>query len=133
VNQLTASAAIATGRVQLASVRQRLLVTAKVRVLVVAVGFVFLTLTALVRLTQLGLFEQAPDRRSLAEALLPPRGEITDRNGVPLARAFPSYSLWFNPKALGEGAIPWSRRPRKWPARWSRFFPMPITRIWSSV
>ncbi|GHC88293.1 peptidoglycan D,D-transpeptidase FtsI family protein [Novosphingobium pokkalii] len=113
MNQLTASAAIATGRVQLASVRQRLLVTAKVRVLVVAVGFVFLTLTALVRLTQLGLFEQAPDRRSLAEALLPPRGEITDRNGVPLARAFPSYSLWFNPKALGEGGNPLVKTPEE--------------------
>ena len=43
---------------------------------------------------------------SLADALLPPRGEITDRNGVPLARAFPAYALWFNPKALGEDGDP---------------------------
>ena len=111
MNQLTASAAIATGRVQLASVRQRALVTAKLRVLMVAIGFVFAALTAVVRIAQLGLFEQAPDRRSLAEALLPPRGEITDRNGVPLARAFPSYSLWFNPKALGEGGNPLVKTP----------------------
>jgi cell division protein FtsI (penicillin-binding protein 3) len=111
VNALTASAAIATGRVQLANVRQRSLVTAKVRVLWVVLIFVFATLTALVRIGQLGLFEQAPERTSLAEALLPPRGEITDRNGVPLARAFPSYSLWFNPKALGEKGLPLVKTP----------------------
>ncbi|MEO0033589.1 MAG: hypothetical protein RIS94_3347, partial [Pseudomonadota bacterium] len=111
MNALTASAAIATGRVQLANVRQRSLVTAKVRVLWVVLIFVFATLTALVRIGQLGLFEQAPERTSLAEALLPPRGEITDRNGVPLARAFPSYSLWFNPKALGEKGLPLVKTP----------------------
>ena len=86
---------------------------AKVRVLLVAVFFVFMTLTAIVRIGQLGLFEQAPDRRSLAEALLPPRGEISDRNGMPLARAFPSYSLWFNPKALGEGGSPLVKTPEE--------------------
>ncbi|MDF8333326.1 peptidoglycan D,D-transpeptidase FtsI family protein [Novosphingobium cyanobacteriorum] len=113
MNALTASAAIATGRVQLANVRQRSLVTAKVRVLWVLLLFVFATLTALVRIGQLGLFEQTPERASLAEALLPPRGEITDRNGVPLARAFPSYSLWFNPKALGEGGLPLVKTPEE--------------------
>lgn len=113
MNALTASAAIATGRVQLANVRQRSLVTAKVRVLWVLLLFVFATLTALVRIGQLGVFEQTPERASLAEALLPPRGEITDRNGVPLARAFPSYSLWFNPKALGEGGLPLVKTPEE--------------------
>jgi cell division protein FtsI (penicillin-binding protein 3) len=113
VNQLSASAVIASGRGQLATVRQRSLVTAKKRVLLVAVGFVFLTLTALVRIAQLGLFEQAPDRGSLADALLPPRGEITDRNGVALARAFPSYSLWFNPKALGAAGSPLVKTPEE--------------------
>lgn len=102
MNALTASAAIASGRVRLANVRQRSLVEAKVRVLVVAALFAFVGLAALIRIAQLGLFEDAPERRSLAEALLPPRGEITDRNGFPLARAFPAYALWYNPKALGE-------------------------------
>ena len=31
------------------------------------------------------------------------RGEIVDRNGVPLARDFRAYSLWFNPKAMTDG------------------------------
>ncbi len=113
MNALTASAAIATGRVQLANVRQKSLVTAKIRALWVLVLFVFMTLTATVRLAQLGLFEQTPERTSMAEALLPPRGEITDRNGVALARAFPSYSLWFNPKALGEGGAPLVKTPEE--------------------
>jgi len=113
VNALTASAAIATGRVQLANVRQKSLVTAKIRALWVLVLFVFATLTAMVRLGQLGLFEQTPERTSMAEALLPARGEITDRNGVALARAFPSYSLWFNPKALGEGGAPLVKTPEE--------------------
>ena len=113
MNALTASAAIASGRVQLANVRQRSLVTAKVRALWVLLLFVFATLTALVRIVQLGLFEDAPERRSMAEALLPPRGEITDRNGVVLARAFPSYSLWYNPNALGAGGAPLVKTPEE--------------------
>lgn len=111
MNALTASAAIASGRVRLANIRQRSLVEAKVRVLVVAFLFLFAGLAAMVRIGQLGFFEDAPERRSLAEALLPPRGEITDRNGFPLARAFPAYALWFNPKALGEGGSPLVKSP----------------------
>jgi cell division protein FtsI (penicillin-binding protein 3) len=114
MTSLTASAAIASGRVQLANVRQRSLVTAKVRVLVVLLLFVFVTVAALGRIVQLGLFEDAPDRRSMADALLPSRGEITDRNGVALARAFPSYSLWYNPKAFGsEGGVPLVKTPEE--------------------
>ncbi|MDT0508766.1 penicillin-binding protein 2 [Novosphingobium sp. MMS21-SN21R] len=111
MNALTASAAIASGRVRLANIRQRSLVEAKVRVLVVAFLFLFAGLAAMVRIAQLGFFEDAPERRSLAEALLPPRGEITDRNGFPLARAFPAYALWFNPKALGEAGTPLVKSP----------------------
>lgn len=103
MNALTASAAISTGRVQLANVRQKSLLTAKVRVLVVLLLFMVAGVAFLLRIGQLGLFEQAPRQSTMAEALLPPRGEIVDRNGVPLARAFPAYALWFNPKVFGEG------------------------------
>jgi len=113
VNALTASAAIASGRVRLANVRQRTLVEAKVRVLVVAFLFLFTGMAALARIAQLGLFEDPPERRSLAEALLPPRGEITDRNGFPLARAFPAYALWYNPKALGAAGSPLVKSPEE--------------------
>ncbi len=113
MNALTASAAIATGRVQLANVRQIALATARVRALWVMLLFVFTALTACVRIGQLGLFEQTPERASLAEALLPSRGEITDRNGLALARAFASYSLWFNPKALGASGAPLVKTPEE--------------------
>lgn len=113
MNSMTASAAIATGRVQLANVRHNALVTARVRALWVMLIFVFITLTACVRLGQLGLFEQTPERTSMADALLPPRGEITDRHGLALARAFASYSLWFNPKALGEAGSPLVKTPQE--------------------
>ena len=103
MNALTASAAISTGRVQLANVRQKSLVTAKVRVLIVVALFLLATVACTLRIAQLGLFEQTGRSESLADALLPPRAELVDRNGVPLARAFPAYALWFNPKVFGEG------------------------------
>lgn len=102
MNGLTASAAISTGRVQLANVRQKSIATARDRILLVMLLFGVAALACVVRIAQLGLFEDAPRRSNMAEALLPPRGEIVDRNGVPLARAFPAYALWFNPRAFGE-------------------------------
>ena len=95
------SMAVASGRVQLVTVRQRSLTLARWRILWIVLGFVFVALLALVRISYLGMSDQGLRGTSLEEALLPPRGEITDRNGVPLARAFPAYALWFNPKALG--------------------------------
>lgn len=123
MNALTASAAIASGRVKLANVRQRSLVEAKVRVLVVAFLFLFAGFAAFARILQLGFFEEAPERRSLAEALLPPRGEITDRNGVPLARAFPAYALWYNPKAFGEKGQPLVKSPEEVASALMQIFP----------
>jgi cell division protein FtsI (penicillin-binding protein 3) len=123
VNALTASAAIASGRVKLANVRQRSLVEAKMRVLLVASLFLFAGVAAFVRILQLGFFEDAPERRSLAEALLPPRGEITDRNGVPLARAFPAYALWYNPKAFGASGQPLVKSPEEVASALMQIFP----------
>lgn len=93
-------------RVQLVTVRQVALLTAKQRVLWVAIGFLFIAALALLRVTIIGLGDHALTATPFDEALLPPRGEIVDRNGAPLARAFPAYSLWFNPDALGEGEVP---------------------------
>lgn len=123
MNALTASAAIASGRVKLASVRQRSLVEAKMRVLLVASLFLLAGVAAFVRILQLGFFEDAPERRSLAEALLPPRGEITDRNGVPLARAFPAYALWYNPKAFGASGQPLVKSPEEVASALMQIFP----------
>lgn len=119
---LAVSSAISTGRVELVNVRQRLLLVAKWRVLWVLGLFTLIAGVALLRIAALGLFEQAPQSRSMAEALLPPRGDIVDRNGVPLARAFPAYALWYNPEALGSGT-PLVKSPEAVAAALVRIFP----------
>ncbi len=106
MNTLTASTAIQAGKVQLVTFRRRSLTTARWRVLWVALGFALVAMIALLRVISFGLSDTGVSRTSLEEALLPERGEITDRNGQPLARVYPAYALWFNPKALGDGGAP---------------------------
>ncbi len=101
--QIDARIAPPVKRVQLVTVRQVALLTAKQRVLWIAIGFLFIAALALLRVGIIGFSGTALVTTPFDEALLPPRGEIVDRNGAPLARAFPAYSLWFNPDALGEG------------------------------
>lgn len=107
------STVISTGRGELVNVRHRMLLMAKWRVLWVVAGFGLLALLALIRILFLGLFEGNPINQDLSNALIPPRADIVDRNGVPLARAFPAYSLWFNPHALGPGGPPLVHSPRQ--------------------
>ncbi|WP_353230395.1 penicillin-binding protein 2 [Novosphingobium sp.] len=107
------SGASGGGRLHLANVRERSLLTAKIRVLWVVLGFAFFTLTAFARIGQLGLGAAGADHGAAADALVPPRAEITDRNGMPLARAFPAYSLWFNPRALGAKGQPLVKTPEE--------------------
>jgi cell division protein FtsI (penicillin-binding protein 3) len=85
--------------------------SARLRVLWLLAGFAGIALVAVLRIVTLGLGGNAPQRTSLEEALLPPRGEITDRNGAPLARAYPAYALWFDPKAMGDDGAPLVRSP----------------------
>jgi len=104
MNAITYAPTLSAGRVQLANVRARSLLIARIRLLVILLLFGLAALVFLGRIATLGLFESPARAASLAEALLPSRGEIADRNGVPLARAFPAYALWYNPEALGEGS-----------------------------
>lgn len=126
---MTAMAAVAAvpsipaGRVQRVNLRAQLLWTARFRVLWVALGFALVTLIAMVRIASLAFAGQAPERTSLEDALLPPRGEITDRNGVPLARAFPAYALWFDPKAMGDEGSPLVRTPQEVARELKAIFP----------
>jgi cell division protein FtsI (penicillin-binding protein 3) len=106
MNALTLSAGFAPSRIRLIDIRRRQLLTAQLRLLLLGGGFALVALAALLRVAWLGVVQPAPTEHSMAQALLPPRGEITDRNGTPLARAFPAYALWFNPDALGDGGTP---------------------------
>lgn len=111
MTSLTVSTAISSGRVRLVSNRQEALLTARIRVLLVAAGFAALALIALLRIFFLGIGGGSSGPTTLAEALLPPRGEISDRNGIALARNYPARALWFNPEALGEGGPPLIKSP----------------------
>ncbi len=115
--------AIEAGRIQLVQLRYQSLLTARWRVLWIAILFTFIAVAALVRIAYLGLGGSTQAHSSLAEQLLPPRGEITDRNGKPLARAFPAYALWFDPKAMGDGGSPLVNEPAKVAASLKEIFP----------
>ena len=106
MNALTVSTAISSGRVRLVSIRQQSLTVARMRVLWIALVFMIVASAAIVRIGVLGLTDRATIVTSLADALLPPRGELTDLNGAPLARAFPAYALWYNPEAMGDPKNP---------------------------
>ncbi len=116
MNTMTAAAAVPSipaGRVQSVNLRAQLLWTARFRVLWILIAFALITLIALLRIGSLGLAGQTPQRTSLQDALLPSRGEITDRNGATLARAYPAYALWFDPKAMGDVGAPLVRSPQE--------------------
>ncbi|EDL48676.1 penicillin-binding protein 2 [Erythrobacter sp. SD-21] len=115
--------ALASGRVQLVSIRQKSLDLARWRVLWIALGFALVAVMALARIIYLGAGGDGARATSLEAALLPDRGEIVDRNGVPMARAFPAYALWFNPEALGEGEAPLVAEPAAVAAKLQTIFP----------
>ena len=119
---LSVTTNVSAGRRQLANTRQRSLLVAKWRALWVLAVFAAIAASAILRIGFLGLFERAPVNQTMAEALLPDRGEILDRNGEPLARDFRAYSLWYNPKALDDGP-PLVNQPEKVAASLSRVFP----------
>ena len=123
MNAMSGNLALPTGRVQLVTFRKQSLVTARWRVLWVAMVFALVGFVAVLRMFQLGLSDRALTRTSLEEALLPSRGEITDRNGTPLARAFPAYALWFNPKAMADGGPPLVRGAENVAAELAAIFP----------
>ncbi|MFV0643762.1 MAG: peptidoglycan D,D-transpeptidase FtsI family protein [Sphingomonadaceae bacterium] len=130
MNSLTFSAAISQGRGYLVDVRRGAVLTAQKRIYLVVLGFVLLTLIALLRIGFLGIGDRVGGSTSLEEALLPSRGEITDRNGVPLARAFPAYALWFNPNALEDPAHPLVKSPEEVAVQLQAIFPdMDQTRL----
>ena len=120
---ITVSSAISSGRSQLVNTRQRSLLMARLRVLWVLAAFALLAVAALLRIAYLGVVEDAPRGMSMYQLLLPPRGEIADRNGVPLARAFPAYSLWYNPAALDDGGAPLVKSPQQVARELVRIFP----------
>jgi len=98
--------ALPAGQTRLANQRTSSLIVARWRLIFLLLGLLFIGAVMILRIAWLGLVQPGPSQMTMAEALLPARGEITDRNGVPLARAFPARALWFNPEAMGDGGSP---------------------------
>ena len=114
--------AAAPVRLDPSDLRRRTLIEAKWRARWVGRCFTVIALGALAQVAHLGLSEKASDGVGFDEMLLPQRGEIVDRNGVPLARAFPAYSLWYRPDALGDGP-PLVKSPLEVAVALNRIFP----------
>ena len=108
--------------VELADLRRRALVEAKWRSRWVRRAFAVVALGACAQIAHLGIVGKAPEGFSFADELVPERGDIVDRNGEPLARAFPAYSLWYRPNALGSGP-PLVKTPAEVAAALVRIFP----------
>ncbi|MHA7819174.1 MAG: peptidoglycan D,D-transpeptidase FtsI family protein [Erythrobacter sp.] len=103
--------------------RYHLLTTARLRLFLLVGCFVLVAVIACMRIGYLGIAGAPQGQTSLAEALLPPRGEITDRNGTPLARTFPAYALWFNPRAMDDDGSPLVGDPHDVAAKLKAIFP----------
>ncbi|MGB7370460.1 MAG: penicillin-binding protein 2 [Erythrobacter sp.] len=100
-----------------------MLLTARIRVLLILAVFALVAVAAFARIGYLGVAGSSPRPTSLTEALLPERGEITDRNGKPLARTFPAYALWFNPRAMEDEGSPLVGKPADIAVRLKEIFP----------
>lgn len=70
------------------------------RLLVLAGFFGCFLLLIIARLTTLALFEGSRAYGATTSSYVPVRGDITDRNGVPLARTIRAYAIWVKPSAL---------------------------------
>ncbi|MDE2406143.1 MAG: penicillin-binding protein 2 [Sphingomonadales bacterium] len=110
------------GRFELADMRKRAMVEAKWRTRWIRRAFTVVALGALAQVAHLGIVGKTPEEFSFADELVPERGDIVDRNGVPLARAFPAYSLWYRPNALGSGP-PLVKTPMEVAVALNRIFP----------
>ena len=79
--------------------RHQLVATAHMRLMMLMLAFAAAVLVVVARLGMLALSASGEDGRS-ASAVLPPRGDIVDRNGAPLARTIDSYAIGVHPAKL---------------------------------
>ena len=70
------------------------------RLLVLAGFFGAFMLLIIARLATLAFFEASSAYAATTSKYVPVRGDITDRNGVPLARTIRAYAIWVKPSEL---------------------------------
>jgi len=90
-------------RTRLASLQSRLLLVARVRAIVVLLLFVLAVMAMVSRLVYIGAFEEQSVASNNGTLYVPPRGDIIDRNGVPLARTIQAFAIRVVPdKIIGD-------------------------------
>jgi len=87
-------------RARLAGQRYQWLVTAHYRLMVMMLVFLGVGMLIGLRLSWLAVFGDAPRDRFAGQTLVPLRGDIVDRNGVPLARTIDAWSIGVHPDRL---------------------------------
>ena len=70
------------------------------RLLVLLAAFGVFVILLIGRLATLGLFESSRAYGATSTEYVPERGDIVDRNGVPLARSIYGYAIWVKPADL---------------------------------
>ena len=70
------------------------------RLMLVMLLFVGVPLVLVARLAQLQLFTDRGGQTAVADPLLPPRGDIVDRNGVTLARTIDAWAIAIRPRDI---------------------------------
>ncbi len=85
--------------------RQALVAVAQVRLMILAILFGFGMFVVIAKLALLALWAEPATARDLTASLVPPRGDIVDRNGAPLARSIDAWAIAIHPdKVIGDKA-----------------------------
>ncbi|WP_029935465.1 peptidoglycan D,D-transpeptidase FtsI family protein [Sphingomonas sp. UNC305MFCol5.2] len=85
--------------------RQALVAVAQLRLMVLSLLFSFGMLVVIGKLALLALWAEPATARDIAASLIPPRGDIVDRNGAPLARSIDAWSIAVHPdQVIGDKA-----------------------------
>lgn len=87
-------------RIRTAGVRQQILLTAQQRLMILMLLFMAAFLLVAVRLLYFAAFDSSGTRAASANAFIPARADIVDRNGIPLARTIDGYSIRVVPSKL---------------------------------
>lgn len=114
---------VAAGPLRVANKRLESLLVARMRALLLMPAFGLIALVALLRIAAFGVLGGPDIQLSMEQRLLPPRGEITDRNGLPLARNYDAFALWYDPSEMKDGGSPLVHTPEEVAASLAAIFP----------
>jgi len=93
-------------KVQFSGKAKQIAASAHFRLMILLLVFLAAFAIILGRLISLTILEDAAPYRTSSNAFIPPRGDIVDRNGVPLARTMSGYAVRVVPaRLLGEKEI----------------------------